>query len=463
MSPWISVRFLQTQSDERLVAAAREGHERAFEALVHRYRRPLLRYCRRLLLPGPRAEDAVQQGLLQAWLALQRGTEVRDVRAWLYRVVHNAAIDALRTSGYDHEQLSDSLEGATAPDSDLERRTAVRQALAGLSALPALQREALLRTAVEGHTHEQVAAALGLSDGAVRGLVYRARATLRGAATAITPPPLVAWIAEAGPRSAPLAERLGGAGAAGGSAGAAGALFKGGAAMLTAGALVAGVATVHHRPATRAHHKGAVAIDDAGGRPDQRSTGADPSTSGSGLGGTFTGRSGNADGWSAAGYRVAVRRTEAAGRHAPSPGAAPTMQSDRAGARRSSPGGGPQVAALGVPSADAAPEPSAGVSVGGPTGATGTRDGTPGDGASGGSDHSTELGDLSGAGGGSHDGAAAGTDASGSTGGAAHESGGEVGAGATGASAPIGSETSGSDPTRVSAMGSSGTDPSTPR
>jgi RNA polymerase sigma factor (sigma-70 family) len=255
MSPWISIRFLQTQSDERLLAAARDGHEQAFEALVHRYRRPLLRYCRRMLLPEAAADDAVQQGLLKAWLALQQGTEVREARAWLYRVVHNAAVDALRSSRYDHEQLSDSLHGATAPYSDVERRIAVRQALAGLAALPELQRAALLRTAIEGHSHEEVAAALGLSDDSVRGLVYRARATLRASATAITPTAVVAWLADAGRRTVPLAERLGAAGAGGGSD-AGGALLKGGVAMLTAGVLVAGAAAVHPQVASRAHHRG---------------------------------------------------------------------------------------------------------------------------------------------------------------------------------------------------------------
>jgi RNA polymerase sigma factor (sigma-70 family) len=269
MSPFISVRLLQTQSDERLLAGAREGHEPAFEALVQRYRRPLLRYCRRLLLPQERAEDVVQQALFQAWLALQRGAEVRDAKAWLFRVTHNAAIDSLRTSGYDHEQLSESLRGASAPESDLERRTAVRQALAGLATLPELQREALLRTAVGGHSHGQVAAALGLSDGAVRGLVYRARATLRASATALTPSPLFAWAASVGHRGAPLAQRLGGVGAGAGAAGATGAtgaLIKGGAAFLTAGALVAGAVTVVHHSSLRHKPHPAGSTRGAGGR-----------------------------------------------------------------------------------------------------------------------------------------------------------------------------------------------------
>ena len=96
MSPSIPVRVLATQSDDRLVELAAQGHDRAFEALVLRYRRALLGYCRGLPLSGGLAEDAVQQGLMQAWLALQAGTQVRDPKPWLYRIVRNAALNMRR-------------------------------------------------------------------------------------------------------------------------------------------------------------------------------------------------------------------------------------------------------------------------------------------------------------------------------------------------------------------------------
>src|SRR3954470_16862428 len=209
--------LLRTQSDERLVVLARVGHERAFEAIVERYRGPLLRAARRYL-PEARAEDALQQAFLSAWSALQRGDEVRDLRAWLYRIVHNTALNQLRVSGYDYAELEESLTPAVAPQEEMERRAVVRQTLTGLAALPDRQREALLRVAIEGRSQEEVARELGVTEGAVRQLVHRARLTLRAAATAITPLPLATWAAGAGGTvSGPMAERIaelaGGAGA----------------------------------------------------------------------------------------------------------------------------------------------------------------------------------------------------------------------------------------------------------
>ena len=102
--------LLRTQSDERLVVLARDGHERAFEAIVERYRGALLRAARRYL-PDARAEDALQHACLgvERAAARRRG---RDLRAWLYRIVHNTALNQLRVGGYDYAELEESLRGA---------------------------------------------------------------------------------------------------------------------------------------------------------------------------------------------------------------------------------------------------------------------------------------------------------------------------------------------------------------
>ncbi len=296
MSPLaLSLRFLQTQSDPQLAKLAGEGHERAFEALVRRYRKPLLGYCRRLTSSEASAEDALQQGLLQAWTAIRTGAEVRDPRAWLYRIVHNVAISSNRRPRSIPVEIEDTV-CANGADYEAERRMAAREALEGIAALPVMQRDALVSTAVDGLSHEEVADALGLSSGAVRGLIYRARATLRAAAAAVLPGPLIGWSLRSAERggSPGLAEALAG----GGSAGLGALLVKGGAIAVTAGALAtAGIAADedHHRAHRAGDGTGAAAQRQSGSRSGAPtlahdrlvadSTGKMPRTSHGGSGG----------------------------------------------------------------------------------------------------------------------------------------------------------------------------------
>jgi RNA polymerase sigma factor (sigma-70 family) len=242
MTPPLPRQLLRTQSDRRLIALAASGHDRAFEAIVERYRRPLARYLRRLL-SEPLAEDVVQATFVRAWQALAAGTEVRDLRPWLYRIAHNQAVNALRAAGPTQSELPDALVAphcASAPDVAAERGEELRSALRGITALPDRQRAALMGVAVDDRPHAEVAAELGLSDGALRQLLLRARTALRAAATALTPYPLVAWLSagsEVG--AARVAEVAAGAGGIG-------VAVKAGAAVLAAGAVVAGATPVLH-------------------------------------------------------------------------------------------------------------------------------------------------------------------------------------------------------------------------
>jgi RNA polymerase sigma factor (sigma-70 family) len=195
--PSPSTVLLRTQTDERLVALARAGHDRAFEAIVERYRRQLLRACRRIL-PEARAEDALQQALMAAWAGLRRGDDVHELRPWLFRIVRNTALNQLRVAGYDLDELVETLGSADDPEDEVVRRAVVRQTLAAVAALPDRQREALLRTAIEGQAQADVARDLGLSSTAMRQLVHRARVAVRTAATAVVPMPVAAWFASAG-------------------------------------------------------------------------------------------------------------------------------------------------------------------------------------------------------------------------------------------------------------------------
>ena len=245
MAPLLSTPLLRAQSDRRLTALAADGHDRAFEAIVERYRRPLQRYLRRLLSEAL-AEDVLQASFVRAWQALRAGTEVRELRPWLYRIAHNQALNTLRAAGSALPAVTAELP-AISLEAEVERREELRAALHGIEALPDRQRAALVAIAVADRPHADVARELGMSDGALRQLLLRARTTLRAAATALTPYPLMSWLAggqeATAARVAEVAVGAGGAGVA----------LKASVAALAAGAVVAG------GPALRGDHQPAPA------------------------------------------------------------------------------------------------------------------------------------------------------------------------------------------------------------
>ncbi len=232
--------LLKTQSDARLVELARAGHEPAFEEVVARYAKPLQRYCRRLLSDAA-AEDAVQQTLLSAWSALVGGTDVRDLRPWLYRIAHNAMLRIVAKNGDAGVELPESLAGTDTPALAHERSAQLRATLKAVAGLPERQREALVATAVHGRSREEMAGVLGMTESAVRQLVHRARVSVRAAATAVVPMPVLTRL---------LAVRGGPEIATGTGAVGATAAVKWAAVIGVTGALIAGPAVTHGR-ATR--------------------------------------------------------------------------------------------------------------------------------------------------------------------------------------------------------------------
>jgi RNA polymerase sigma factor (sigma-70 family) len=236
-------------SDERLTELARAGDPEAFAAIVQRYQTELLAHARRLVLDG-RADDVVQQAFLNAWSALTAGSEVSHLRGWLHTIVRNAAS---RTQRPIEAPLPDEAVGAESLEELVQRRATVRAALSELNALPTRQREALVSTALHGIPRARVASRMGLSEGAVRQLVHRARSTLRQAVTAVLPYPLIRALGRgASDATGPASDAVVGA-----SAGSAGALIVKLGAVVAAGALATGV-SVHEISRGSDHHRSAV-------------------------------------------------------------------------------------------------------------------------------------------------------------------------------------------------------------
>lgn len=179
--------------DAKLLERLRAGEGAAYEELVRANASRLLAVTRRMLGSEEDARDAVQEAFLSAFRALPRFQGDARLSTWLHRIAVNAALMRLRTRRRKPEVAIDDLmprfleDGHHAeppqpwPGADEligreETRRAVRDAI---DRLPETHRTVLLLRDIEGIDTAEVAEMLGISPGAVKTRLHRARAALR--------------------------------------------------------------------------------------------------------------------------------------------------------------------------------------------------------------------------------------------------------------------------------------------
>lgn len=189
------VATAEIESERPLLERLRRGDEGAYEELVRAEASHLLAVARRFLRQEEDAQDAVQQAFLSAFRALPSFNGQCRLTTWLHRIVTNTALMKLRTRSRKPETAIEDLlptfleDGHQAnPMSDwaanahdrLQRLEVRSQVRAAIDQLPEGYRTVLLLRDIEELDTEETARALGLSEGAVKTRLHRARQALAG-------------------------------------------------------------------------------------------------------------------------------------------------------------------------------------------------------------------------------------------------------------------------------------------
>jgi len=164
--------------DGALVAAVAAGDVAALDLLYRRYHPLAFGVACKLLRDRAAAEDVVHDAFLSVWRAASSFQPGRgSPRAWLLRIVRNAAIDSLRARELAQRPRTTlaRLEAHAPADEDISWIVATaaeaRRLGAALTALPAEQRSAIELAFFAGLTHDQIAALTGVPLGTVKGRV----------------------------------------------------------------------------------------------------------------------------------------------------------------------------------------------------------------------------------------------------------------------------------------------------
>ena len=140
--------------------------------------RPRLhRYCARMTGSAIDGEDVVQDTLLKALRAREDSAAVDNLEGWLFRIAHNASLDALRRrSRSPVVSLVEDTSAAAPADADAD---VVAVSFRTFLRLPELQRCAVILKDVLGHSVEEIASIAGCTPVAAKSALQRGRATLR--------------------------------------------------------------------------------------------------------------------------------------------------------------------------------------------------------------------------------------------------------------------------------------------
>ena len=166
--------------DLTLAVRAQEGDVRAFEALARRHQAALHRAAVRVTGDPAEAEDALQEALLDAWRHLDRFRGDAALSTWLYRLVTNRCIAALRRRPSPAPDAGDDVAARDSP----ERSALLDLELAALGRavqdLPDNLRVCWVLRELEGLGYGEIAEITGAGETAVRGRIHRARVQLAG-------------------------------------------------------------------------------------------------------------------------------------------------------------------------------------------------------------------------------------------------------------------------------------------
>ena len=155
--------------------AAIQGDREAFEMIIRTHSRTLFAIAYGILQSPEEAEDVVQDSLIRAWNMRWRVRDPEKFPAWLSMIARHRAYDVFRKRRHDF-----TYETIETTDVNTAETGAIDQQLQlALATLPELYRAALTLRYFEEMDYRNIERALGLTNGALRGILGRALASLR--------------------------------------------------------------------------------------------------------------------------------------------------------------------------------------------------------------------------------------------------------------------------------------------
>ena len=167
-------------TDHATIRLAREGDERAMRLLWTQHAPAVDAVVRRLVGDADPAADVAQEVWIQIFRALPTFRGEAQFSTWAHRIAVNRTLNALRRLRRLDRVETEIDEGtASVEDDEADRRFLAASIDEAVARLAPGARTVFLLHDVEGYTHEEIAAELGITAGGSKSQLFKARARLR--------------------------------------------------------------------------------------------------------------------------------------------------------------------------------------------------------------------------------------------------------------------------------------------
>ncbi|MDQ3879669.1 MAG: sigma-70 family RNA polymerase sigma factor [Chloroflexota bacterium] len=152
----------------------------SFDRLFEEYQHAVYNYVLRMVGDRDRADDITQDTFIKAYRRLHTLTDDAAVRPWLYRIATNTAIDEIRRRRFSFgDAYPDRADDAPGPEAQAMASRLDDAVQRALMQLRPNHRQCLVLSDIEDMSGQQIAEVMGISYGAVRTLLCRARGEMR--------------------------------------------------------------------------------------------------------------------------------------------------------------------------------------------------------------------------------------------------------------------------------------------
>ena len=156
-----------------------------FDRIFEEYSSPIYNYVLRMVGDADRAADITQDTFIKAYRKLDSLTDAHSTKSWLYRIATNTAIDDMRRRRWvtrmddDEERQHQQADESPGPEAQVMAGMLDDRIQRSLMRLRPNHRQCLVLSDLEDMSAQQIGEVMGLSYGAVRTLLCRARGEMR--------------------------------------------------------------------------------------------------------------------------------------------------------------------------------------------------------------------------------------------------------------------------------------------